>query len=467
MESESPGEPPAGLAGISTELTVDEAMEVAVDLHRKGFAKAAEEIYNRVLSIVPDHVDALNFLGIACSQLGRGDQALELLRRAVALAPGNADARNNLGSLFLQMGALEEAEEAYQAVLALRPDNVSAHTNLGTIRKRKGDLVGAEAVLRHALEIDPEHGEAHHQLGSVLWRADRMHEALSAFRRALTLRPYNGEAYRRVGFVLAALDRRDEAVELYERWLKLDPGNPIASHHLAGCTGRDVAARASDEYIQSTFDGFAGSFDDVLKRLEYRAPQLVADAVAAVVGLPQQSLDVLDAGAGTGLCGPGLRPYARHLVAVDLSPRMLEKASARAVYDDLDAVEVTGYMRARPASFDLIVSGDTLVYFGDLEAVLAAAAVALRPGGHLVFTLEHAADEPAIGYRLNPHGRYSHGRAYVRRALETAGLTPLSLLLACARNENQIPVEGIVVTARRGTPSPKPPVVADQGRSRS
>jgi predicted TPR repeat methyltransferase len=449
MEGESPREPPAGLAAISTELTVDEAMEVAVDLHKKGYAKAAEEIYSRVLSIAPDHVDALNFMGIACSQLGRPQQALEVLRRAVTLAPDNADALNNLGSLFLQQGDLEQAEHAYQAVLALRPDNVSAHTNLGTIKKRRGDLVGAEATLRRALEINPDHGEAHHQLGSVLWRADRMHEALSAFRHALTLRPYNGEAYRRVGFVLAALDRRDEAVELYQRWLKLDPGNPVAKHHLAGCTGQDVAARASNEYIQSTFDGFAGSFDDVLKRLEYRAPQLIVDAVAGVVGSPRQALDVLDAGAGTGLCGPGLRPYARRLVAVDLSPRMLEKASARAVYDALDTAEVTAYMRDRPASFDLIVSADTLVYFGDLQAVLDAAAIALRGGGHLVFTLEHAADDPAAGYRLNPHGRYSHAQTYVRRALEAAGLVPISLSLACARNENQIPVEGIVVTARR------------------
>ena len=36
-------------------------------------------------------------------------------------------------------------------------------------------------------------------------------------------------------------------------------------------------------------------------------------------------LDVLDLGCGTGLCGPLLRPYARALAGVDLSPQMLER----------------------------------------------------------------------------------------------------------------------------------------------
>ena len=38
-----------------------------------------------------------------------------------------------------------------------------------------------------------------------------------------------------------------------------------------------------------------------------------------------RSLDVLDAGCGTGLCGPLVAPYARRLVGVDLSEAMLAR----------------------------------------------------------------------------------------------------------------------------------------------
>ena len=58
-----------------------------------------------------------------------------------------------------------------------------------------------------------------------------------------------------------------------------------------------------------------------------------------------RSLDVLDAGCGTGLCGPLIAPYARRLVGVDLSERMLDQARARNVYDELVRRELTAYLR--------------------------------------------------------------------------------------------------------------------------
>src|SRR5690606_33739696 len=128
--------------------------------------------------------------------------------------------------------------------------------------------------------------------------------------------------------------------------------------------------------------GFSSSFDDQLRALEYRAPELLA---AAVLGeLPAGArLDVLDAGCGTGLCGPLLRSAAARLAGVDLSGGMVGKARERGIYDDLHVQELTAFMAASPASFDVIVSADTLVYFGALEAVAQAARQCLRGGGLL------------------------------------------------------------------------------------
>ena len=70
---------------------------------------------------------------------------------------------------------------------------------------------------------------------------------------------------------------------------------------------------------------------------------------------------------------------------------MLARAKEKNVYDALVQDELTEYLRNSREAFDLIVSADTLVYFGALEDIITAAAGALRPGGLLVFTLEHAA----------------------------------------------------------------------------
>jgi predicted TPR repeat methyltransferase len=138
-------------------------------------------------------------------------------------------------------------------------------------------------------------------------------------------------------------------------------------------------------------------------------------------------------------------------VGVDLSPGMLEMARPRQVYDDLIAAELTAHLESVPASCDLIASADTLVYFGDLKRVLAAAAGALRPGGLVIFTVEKADPDRGEdrGFFLQYHGRFCHTEKYVRETLIAARLSVRELKPAVLRMEAGKPVAGLVVTARK------------------
>jgi predicted TPR repeat methyltransferase len=182
------------------------------------------------------------------------------------------------------------------------------------------------------------------------------------------------------------------------------------------------------------------------------------------VGAPATGeLDVLDVGCGTGLCGPLLKPHARRLVGVDLSGRMLAKAEQRQVYDELCQAELTAYLAAHPASFDVVVSADTLVYFGALQEVAAAAASALRPGGWLVFTVEAAVGNLARpDYELHYHGRYVHSRRYLEDVLGRAGFRT-EIAQAELRMESGLPVAGFVVGATLHAAGPAPRNGADDG----
>ena len=430
-----------------------EALAGAVLLHQGGRLTEAEAVYRQVLAEDPDNPDALHFLGVICHQRGRSADAVDLIRRAIAAAPGYADAHNNLGNVLKMLDRVEEAADAYRRALDLRPDDAPMQNNLGIALRWLGRVDEAIALHRRAIERAPRFAAAHLGLGQALRERGDLEGAIAALYDAIALKPEHASAYQSLGRALHLAGRDGEAADVFARWLEREPGHPVARHMLAASTGRDVPPRAPDGYVQAVFDALAQGFDEHLGQLGYRAPELAADALAASAGAPRGDLEVVDAGCGTGLCGPLLRPYARRLVGVDLSAAMLLRAGTRGFYDELVGAELTAYLGAHPAAFDLVMSADTLVYFGDLRAVLGAAAGALRPRGRLIFTVESADVDgaaAATGYRLNPHGRYSHAAAYLRSQIAAAGLAITSIDTATLRHEGGHPVAGYVVST--GTP---------------
>jgi predicted TPR repeat methyltransferase len=430
-------------------LTVDEAVAFAILLQKNEQLVEAQEVYKRVLETAPDHPDALHFAGVLAHQQGRSAEAISLIEKSLSLVPDRADCYNNLGIVFQSIGAFDRAIEAYERAVAIDPAHANAHSNLGVLLRATGKPVEAEAAYRTAIRLNPEHIDAYSNLGILLNGLKRTEEAAACFCKVITLRPRHAEARKLLALAHCTLGEIDQAVAIFEEWLQEEPDNPIARHMLPACTGRGVPSRASAGFVEATFDSFARSFESKLQLLLYRAPALVAATLEAAGLAPSKQLDVLDAGCGTGLCGPLVAPYARRLVGVDLSAGMLQHAKEKQVYDDLVKADLTEYLRGDHRGFDVIVSADTLVYFGDLAEVVAAAARALRPGGVLVFTLEHAVSaEPGIDYRLERHGRYSHSRAYAQRLLDANGLES-DIAAGQLRMEAGTPVAGLVIRATK------------------
>jgi predicted TPR repeat methyltransferase len=431
------------------ELTVDEAVSLAIFLQQNEQLADAKNVYDWIFEIAPDHPDALHFAGVLAHQQGRSDEAIDLIDKSLALAPQRADCYSNLGIIFQAQGKIDEAISAYRRAISLDPEHANAHSNLGVLLRATGKPVEAEDAYRTAIRLAPNHIDAYTNLGVLLTGLDRSEEAVACFCRAITLRPKHREARRLLALAHCTIGEIDEAVRIFEEWLAEEPDDPIALHMLAACTGRDVPPRASDRYVAEIFDAFAASFEEKLAMLSYRAPALVAAMLEDSGLAPSKRLDVLDAGCGTGLCGPFLIPYARHLTGVDLSAAMLARAKDKSVYDELVNRELTDYLRDSREAFDLIVSADTLVYFGSLDDVVEAAAQALRQDGMLICTLEHAREGDAtIEYHLELHGRYSHSRWYVERLLTSAGLVP-EITNAELRMESGVPVAGLVIRATK------------------
>ena len=395
------------------EMGRSERLMMAQDAHRAGKREQAEFLYQALLRKYPDDVDALHFLGLLHFQEGQQEKGISEVRRSLEIDSGNAHAWNNLGNMRVATRALPEAIEAYIRATELIPEMVQAWYNLGICYRRNRQI----------------------------------EQSVNAFCKAIELQPADTVVYERFGILLYGLGRFKEAADVYRQWLKAEPGSPVARHMLSAMTGEAVPLRADDVYLKQLFDRFSGSFDEQLSALGYRAPELLSSALTAQ--LPDRGAAViLDAGCGTGLCGPLLRSVAGRLVGVDLSEGMLAKAREREVYDELVVGELVGFMRAHPGTFHAVISADTLVYFGALEEVCSAAWVCLLPGGLLAFTLERR-EEGEDPYRIEPHGRYSHRQDYVESVLVAAGFKLLEATHTTLRKERGTDVAGLLLLAQK------------------
>jgi predicted TPR repeat methyltransferase len=434
-------------------LTLPQSIDFAKSLLAKGEFDPAENLLSTILSVLPDEPRALHLMGALRNLRGQSVEALDLLERAIALMPDDAAVHNDIGIVYTRLKRLPDAMAAYvrSAELSERAGNdpkmtARAYENIGRLQLFT-DVIAAENSFRRSIDEAPEFGLSWYGLSEALIRQDRIAEGVDAWSKATILSP-NSALREHVARAMIHLGHTDQAVALYKKWSLEDPDNPVIKHHLAALTRPETVERASDAYIESTFDNFADSFDNKLALLEYHAPELVRDALKAVYPDATASIDIADAGCGTGLCGPLVQPWASRLCGFDLSGRMLARAKARGVYSDLHRHELVSFLNAHPAEFDAVISADTLVYFGALDEVMLALHCAVRPGGHVFYTVE-ALDEGDRQHKLTASGRYAHSLGHITASANAAGLQVSSTTSVTLRNESGRPVVGWLVTLHR------------------
>jgi predicted TPR repeat methyltransferase len=281
----------------------------------------------------------------------------------------------------------------------------------------KGDLVAAADLLVQTTDLAPDFTSAWFTLGDLREQLGQHDDAIAAFRRAQSC---------------DADDRHGASLRLMR--LAAEPLSDMPK-----------------AYVQVLFDQYAPRFEaSLVGDLGYRGPALLFKAVlSARAGARKPAFfkRAIDLGCGTGLAATAFAREVDRFIGIDLSPRMIERARATGLYAALEVADMVEGLRGRPdTSADLILAADAMVYVADLAPVLGEAARVLAPGGLLAFTVEtHAGNGVRIGGGL----RYAHGEAYVRAQLEAAGLTLAHCEDLSARNEDTVPVPGLVVVATK------------------
>jgi tetratricopeptide (TPR) repeat protein len=249
------------------EVTILSAQGLA--FHQAGRLAEAEEIYNTVIAICPDHFDCLHLLGVILHQRGKHTDAVSQINLALRKDPRNPFALNNRGNALLALERFDEALASYDQALAELPDYpdalcnrsavlhelkryeealascdhalaarwdyAEAHSNRGNTLKELRRYEEALESCDRAIALLPNFAAAHLNRGNAMFELKRFHEALVSYNRAITLRPDYVEALTNRGVALHDLKQFDDALASYDRAIKIRPDYAEAHYHEAMC----------------------------------------------------------------------------------------------------------------------------------------------------------------------------------------------------------------------------------------
>ncbi|HVT87537.1 MAG TPA: tetratricopeptide repeat protein [Tepidisphaeraceae bacterium] len=217
-----------------SQITIPQAIELAVNHHQAGRLHEAEIIYRQILAQEPTHPDALHLLGVLAMQVGQHEPAMGLIRQAIAINGSVADYHCNLGYALAAVGQTRAAIESYRRALAIRPNFAQASNNLGNALRGAGELDESIAVLRQSLKVQSDNPEALNSLGCSLRASGRTDESIAAFEKALSLRPQYAEAHNNLGNALREKDQPEPAIEHFRQALAIRPEFSEVLNNLAG-----------------------------------------------------------------------------------------------------------------------------------------------------------------------------------------------------------------------------------------
>ncbi len=451
------------------------SLNEALALMNQGAFSAARAICQQHLAQRPDDFNARHLFGLVQFKAGNLLGATKELTKAARLNPAprfKAQALNNLALVLQARNRREQAIDACQTALQLQPQEVAFHLNLlGLLEQlqRWHDIVdhlqaypdlthNAEAQLGHAVAV--RHLGQHEKALDILARLTASVEVESertlnlcllgnsqaaiANWKAAGARP---ERLIQLAEYIAEEGFAEAATPLYQEAALAEPDNLSIRHMLDAAQGQ-CTPEAPSEYVRNLYDTHADQFEDRLQgRLDYNAPERLCRHLAGLIK-PDTPIDAVDLGCGTGLCGVELHkqlPIA-HLSGCDLSPRMLQLAASKDVYNSLSCSALLDYLSTlKPVQ--LITATDVLIYTGSLQPVIAALPGVLKPGGFFAFTVERSEHDEDVS--LHPSGRYRHSPRHIETLAARHGLLVRLLEPFPLRLENAISIEGLMVILQR------------------
>jgi tetratricopeptide (TPR) repeat protein/radical SAM superfamily enzyme YgiQ (UPF0313 family) len=241
-----------------SQMTVDDAIKNAIDHFNAERYIEADKLCTAIIQAVPNHIDAINLLGVVAQKVNRHDLAIEQFQKAINIDNARALLYYNLGTSLYPLGRKDEAVKVLKIALGMEPGNsqISSYLNgilndliskpeiSGPQNKEKdvlqqgisfhqsGRLYEAISCYRKALEINPGNATVLSNMGVALQTIGRLEEAVTSYQKAISIKPDYADAYYNLGNTLEEQGKLEEAVTSYQKAISIKPDYADACYNL-------------------------------------------------------------------------------------------------------------------------------------------------------------------------------------------------------------------------------------------
>jgi tetratricopeptide (TPR) repeat protein len=269
-------------------LTIEQALNKAIEAHKVGSLQEAEAIYRAILQSKPDHPHANHNLGVLAVSLNKTTEALEFFRTALQVNPSQGqfwlsyvdalikvkqfeyakqilEQGKKLGLNGDKVVALEKQliltypkkdlelekngdsknllNEREKSLINIRENNSSAsneskisslnsavNTLIQHYQKRQYEL--AEKLAKSLTHKYPTHQFSWKLLGIVFKENGKLLESLDACKKAVDLMPKDAEAHNNLGITLEEIGSLQDAEKSYKKAILLNSNFPQFHNNL-------------------------------------------------------------------------------------------------------------------------------------------------------------------------------------------------------------------------------------------
>jgi tetratricopeptide (TPR) repeat protein len=268
------------------ELTLNEALQKAVEAHEAGQVKEVDRLYTAILQAQPKHPDANHNMGVLAVSIGKLQEALPFFKTALEANPSidqywlsfidalikldritdakamfdqakskvaigepfeqleqrfNAlnevsadppqDQLNTLINLYRQ-GQLQQTLDSTKQLLSQFPNSLTLYNIQGSANAGLGQLDSAIDSYKQAIKIQPDFAEAYSNMGVALQSKGDLKAALDNCQQAIKIKPDYAEAYYNMGIAQKDMGDLEAAIDSYKNAIKIKPGYAMAYNNM-------------------------------------------------------------------------------------------------------------------------------------------------------------------------------------------------------------------------------------------